>query len=50
MRDLLVIDVLREKPPAARQQAGPAPLVGARARGIADKVRLRNASEAAARR
>ena len=47
--DLLAIDVLRDAPDAA-YEAVLAPLVGDRARGIADKVRLRNASEAAARR
>ena len=47
--DLLAIDVLRDAPDAA-YEAVLAPLVGDRARGIADKVRLRDASEAAAGR
>ena len=46
---LLTIGVLRDAPDAA-YEAVLAPLAGDRARGIADKVRLRNASEAAAKR
>ena len=47
--DLLAIDVLRDAPDAA-YEAVLAPLVADRARDIADMVRLRDASEAAAGR
>ena len=46
---LLAISVLRDAPDAA-YEAALAPIAGARARVIANKVRLRNASEAAAKR
>ena len=46
---LLAIDVLRDAPDAA-YEAVLAPLVGDRARGIADMVRLRDESRAAAKR
>ena len=46
---LLAIGVLRDAPDAA-YEAVLAPLAGGRARGIADKVRLRDGSRAAAKR